>query len=126
MTTILTRTLLYVLACLPLSLVAGTPVGTWQTSFPDQNGNPVPMQVTMSDKGTYALDFGNDGVVETTGKYSVEGDRMMIQDGTGTDCTGLGVYTFKVEGETLTMTRVTDECTSRGGPEGMMTFTRVK
>ncbi len=49
---------------------------------------------------------------------------MTIQDTEGSDCTEQGVYTFKIEGDTLTMTRVSDGCANRGGPDGVMTMQR--
>ena len=109
---------------LPFGLMAQSPVGTWKMSVPDQNGNMIPLKVNISADGTYAVDFGADGTVENKGKYTVEGEKMTIQDTEGSDCTAQGVYTFKIEGDTLTMTRVSDGCTGRGGPDGVMTMQR--
>jgi len=115
---------LALMVMLPFGLMAQSPVGTWKMSVPDENGNMVPLKVAISEDGTYALDFGADGVIDTKGKYTVEAGKMTIQDTEGSDCTAQGVYTFKIEGDTLTMTRVSDGCTSRGGPEGVMTMQR--
>lgn len=109
----------------PLSLMAQSPVGSWKLSVPDDKGNMIPLKVDISDQGTYTLDFGADGSVETKGKYSMDGAKMTIQDAEGTDCTGVGVYTLKVEGDTMTMTRVSDACTNRGGPEGVMVMKKA-
>jgi hypothetical protein len=109
---------------LPFGLMAQSPVGTWKMAVPDQNGKMTPLKLDISEEGTYAVDFGADGTVENRGKYTVEGGKMTIQDTEGTDCTAPGVYTFKVEGDTLTMTRISDGCPNRGGPDGVMTMQR--
>jgi len=64
----------------PLSLMAQSPVGSWKLSVPDATGTMIPLKVTMSDQGTFTLDFGADGVVETKGKYTLEGTKMTIQE----------------------------------------------
>lgn len=109
----------------PLSLMAQSPVGSWNMSIPDQNGNMVTLKVDISDQGTFALDFGADGTIETKGKYTMDGAKMTIQETDGTECTGVGVYTLKVEGDTMTMTRVSDACEGRGGPEGVMVMKKA-
>ena len=104
----------------PIGLLAQSPVGTWIMQIPDGNGNMMALKVEISDKGTYTLDIASDGTIETKGNYTLDGDKMTIQDTEGTDCTEKGVYTIKVEGDTLTMTRVSDVCPNRGGPTGVM------
>ena len=112
------------IAMLPFGLMAQSPVGSWKMSVPDENGKMTPLKVDISADGTYAVDFGADGTVENKGKYTVEGEKMTIQDTEGSDCTAQGVYTLKIEGDTLTMTRVSDGCDGRGGPDGVMTMQR--
>jgi hypothetical protein len=115
------------LACmvmLPFGLMAQSPVGSWKMSVPDDSGKMTPLKVDISADGSYAVDFGADGVVENKGKYTVEGGKMTIQDTECSDCTAQGVYTLKIEGDTLTMTRVSDGCAGRGGPDGVMTMQR--
>ena len=121
-----TRFLLFLalMAILPFGLMAQSPVGTWKMSIPDENGKMTPLKVAMSADDTYAIDFGADGTIEIKGKYTVEGGKMTIQDMEGSDCTEKGVYTLKIEGDILTMTRVSDGCNGRGGPEGVMTMQR--
>lgn len=109
----------------PLALLAQSPVGSWKLPVPDGNGNMVTLKVDISDQGTYTLDFGADGTVETKGKYTLEGGKMTVQDTDGAECTGQGVYTIKVEGDTMTMTRVSDACEGRGGPEGVMVMKKA-
>lgn len=120
----LTRFTLALLVMLPFGLMAQSHVGVWKMSVPDENGKLMPLTVTMSSEGTYAVDFGADGTVDIKGKYTLDGGKMTIQDTEGSDCTEQGVYTLKVEGDTLTMTRVSDGCTNRGGPEGVMSMQR--
>ncbi len=115
---------LTLMVMLPFGLMAQSPVGTWQMSVPDENGKMTPLKVEIAEGGAYTLDFGADGVIDTKGKYTVEGGKMTIQDTEGSECTAQGVYTFKVEGDTLTMTRVSDSCAGRGGPNGVMTMMR--
>ncbi len=121
---ILLRSFLALMVMLPFGLMAQSPVGAWKMSVPDENGKMTPLAVTISADGTYAVDFGADGKVETKGKYTLDGGKMTIQDTEGSDCTEQGVYTLKVDGDTLTMTRVSDGCTNRGGPEGVMSMQR--
>lgn len=97
-----------------------TPTGTWKMEIPDKEGNMIPTQVNISDDGTYAVDFGADGTADISGTYTIDGDKIMIQDDEGSECTAKGVYQFKVADDSLTMTRVSDECEGRGGPDGVM------
>ncbi len=114
-----------ILLLLPFGLMAQSPVGNWKMSVPDGNGNMMALKVSISDQGTYTVDYGADGTIETKGKYTLDGAKMTVQDTEGSDCTGQGVYTFKVEGDTFTMTRVSDPCENRGGPEGVMTMKKA-
>lgn len=118
------RCLFAIVALFPLGLVAQSPVGSWKMSVPGQDGKMAPLKVDIAADGTYTVDFMADGTIENKGKYTVEGEKMTIQDTEGSDCTGKGVYTYKVEGNTLTMTRVSDACADRGGPEGVMRMDR--
>jgi len=118
------RVLLAAILLFPLGLAAQSPVGTWKLSIPGEDGKMIPVTANIADNGTYALDFGADGTVETKGKYSMDKDQMTIQDTEGTDCTASGVYTIMVDEKTLTMTRVSDGCPNRGGPEGVMKMER--
>lgn len=106
-----------------LSISAQSVVGTWKFEFPTDQGTLI-MTANIKADGTYALDFGNDGAVEVTGKYTLSGDEFTVQDDAG-DCTGKGVYKIKVDDTTMTMTRVSDECPNRGGPEGVMVSKRM-
>lgn len=111
---------------LPTTIFAQSIVGTWTMSVPAEDGSAIPIQATMKPDGTYQLDFGKDGSVEIMGKYKLDGDQVTVQDTkSGPDsCTGVGVYRIAVTEKTLTMTRISDECANRGGPEGVMVMQR--
>ena len=101
------------------------PVGEWKAMIPaDDKGNMMPMHVSIKADNTYAIDFGGDGTVEIKGVYSEKDGQLIIQDNEGSECTGKGVYTYEVTADGLTMTKVSDECEGRGGPEGKMVFDR--
>jgi len=110
---------------LPLGLMAQNPVGTWKMSIPDEDGKMTPLKLSLLEDGSYAIDFGLDGNIDIKGKYTVEGGKMTIQDTEGSDCTEQGVYSLKIEGDILTMTRLSDGCAGRGGPEAVMTMQRA-
>ncbi|WP_373552064.1 hypothetical protein [Haliscomenobacter sp.] len=119
------RFLILALLLSPLSLMAQSPVGSWKLPVPDGNGNMVDLKVEISDQGTYTINVGDDPTTATKGKYTMDGSKMTIQDLEGADCTGVGVYTIKVEGDTMTMTKVSDACTDRSGPEGVMVLKKA-
>ena len=110
---------------LPITLLAQSHVGKWKADLPDGNGGTVSITVEMKADNSYAVDIMNDGSIDITGKYSVDGSKMTIQDDAGSDCTGKGVYTLEISGNSLKMTRVSDACQGRGGPSGVMTMTKV-
>lgn len=91
---------------------------------PDEKGEMMPLLVTIDADNSYTVDFGADGEPEITGTYEEKDGKMHIQDVEGSDCTGKGVYTFEVTDDGMTMTRVSDECEGRGGPDGKMEFSR--
>lgn len=121
------RILTFVCFSFPLALFADTSVvGNWQLSFPTDDGGTMTVKVSMKNDGTYTVDFGVDGTIEVNGKYKVEGDKMTIKDVSGPQsCSGTGVYTVTVEGDTLTMKQISDECEGRSGPEGVLVFSRA-
>ena len=118
------RLILVLLLFLPLGLMAQSIAGTWKMSVPADDGSMMTLQANISADGTYALDWGADGSIEVKGKYTAENGKMTVQDTEGAECTAQGVYNYKIEGNTLTMTRVSDGCPNRGGPEGVMSMTR--
>lgn len=93
-----------------------TPDGHWEAKF------------TMQDDGSYTVDLGNDGSVDVRGKTEFNGDQITVWDVSGENACGSdkkGVYTYKIEGDMLTLNRVKDECEGHGGPEGVMRMKRM-
>ncbi len=122
----ISKTLFALLFVLPITIFGqSSPVGDWKTMVPDGQGGMLPLKVSIKTDGTFAGDFGMDGTVEFTGKYTIDGDKITIQNDSG-DCTGKGVYTFKIEGSTMVNKRISDECSDRGGPDGKMTWTKLQ
>lgn len=125
MKNIITKTLFIgLLFLLPFTVSAqASVVGDWKSEAPNEQGKMEPFKVSLKVDGTYTIDFGINGSVEIEGKYSVEGDKMTIEDNACTE--GKGVYTFVMTDTTNTLTEVTDPC-KRGGPTGKVVFTRMK
>ena len=66
--------------------------------------------------------------VETKGKYEMNGNEMIIHDTEGPNSCppeAKGIYSAIVEGNTLMIERVSDECEGRGNPDGVMHFTKL-
>lgn len=121
--------LLGLLFCLPFTVLAqNTIAGDWKMQIPDETGKLMDLKVSMKSDGTYTVDFGADGSNEIEGKYTIEGDQITIEDLSGPNAcpNQKGVYKFAVTDTTNTMTKVTDPCEGRSGPEGKMIFTRMK
>lgn len=119
------RILLIAFLFLPIGLMAQSIAGTWNMTVPGENGEPLTFQAKISEDGTYALDWLADGKIEARGKFEISGDQITVQDTEGEGCKEKGVYRYKIEGNTLTMTRIDDPCSNRGGPDGVMTMTRA-
>ncbi len=117
--------LLFFSFCLPLGLLAQSDVvGDWLSKVPTDDGGTMSINVSIKADGSYTVDFGADGQAEVTGKYEVSNGQMTIQNVSGDECTGKGVYNFKVTDTDLIMNRVSDPCEGRSGPEGLMQFKR--
>ena len=70
------------LCCLAVSISAQSIVGKWKFEFPSDQGTMI-MSANIKADGTYALDFGNDGSAEVTGKYTQNGDQFTVSDDAG-------------------------------------------
>jgi len=108
----------------PLFLFSQDMVGTWKMMVPDQSGGMVVMHSIIKADGTYQLDYEADGQIEFNGKYESEDDQVMFWTVDG-DCNEKGNYHWKVEGNTMTLTLISDDCEGRSGPEGKMVFERI-
>lgn len=123
------KLLLGLLFCLPFTAMAQHAlVGDWTMQIPDDQGNAMTLKVTLKENGTYTVDFGADGTGEIEGKYTIDGNKITLEDTGGPNAcpNQKGVYTFAITENINTMTRVSDACDGRGGPEGKMVFTRMK
>ena len=118
---------LFVIAALalPVSLFAQSPVGDWMASGTTPEGETWSFKVSIKADNTYTVDFGTDGQIDIRGTYAISGDQITVKDNEGSDCTGTGVYKYTVDGASLTMTKVRDECEGRSGPEGVMRMTKA-
>lgn len=121
---------LALIVCISLAAQAQSSsiAGAWKSEVPaGEEGQMVPVKLLISEDGTYTVDFGMDGVVEIKGHYSIEGNRLTVQDDAYGEnpCTGKGVYTFSVDAANFSANRISDECENRGGPDGKMSFTRM-
>lgn len=112
----------------PLALSAQSIAGAWMMTVPTDDGGTSMIKLMIKDNGTFTVDFGNDGSVDINGQYETSGDQITVVelDGDGASCKGVkGVYQFTVDASNFVMTRVSDSCESRGGPEGKMVFKKA-
>jgi len=110
------------------TLFAQSVQGTWTINFSSPEGEPVAVALTLAEN-TYTVDFGNDGEHEVEGSYTLEGETMTLWDTSGNpdymcEANAKGIYTITLTDATMTMTRISDECKGRGGPSGVMEFSR--
>jgi len=112
---------------LPLGMMAQDHVGNWTISFPGDDGQPTTAILMIAADNSYKVDLGSDDVIDVEGIYKMDGENMMIRDTKGPQACGNdqeGVYKLSFEGNQMTMTRVSDACQGRGGPDGVMVFTK--
>lgn len=95
-------------------------------NVPAQDGSTMNIKVSLKGDGSYTVDFGNDGTIEINGAYTTEEDKINIKDVDAPQaCPGEAVYTYVATDSHLTMTRVSDPCEGRGGPDGVMMMKRM-
>ena len=98
-------------------------VGAWKVSdVPTQDGGVTTLTITFTDAGTYTIDFGSDGKVETNGTYSVDGDKVTIKDDNCGDA--VGVWQLSIAGDTMKSTAIDEPCESRRGT-GTITMVKI-
>ena len=108
--------------CLAFSISAQSWVGKWKMEFTTDEGILV-LTADLKTNGTYTLDLGADGTIEVNGTYTMSDDTMTFSDNGA--CQGIGVYKVKATDTTLTLTKISDECTDRTGPDGIMVGKRM-
>ena len=123
----LTRLFTLLLCFAATSAMGQAYIGDWKIETTMDDGTTVVAKLSIAES-TYTVDVGNDGNIEAEGKYTMKGSEMTVQDTGGTFACppeAKGVYSIVVEGETLMMERVSDDCESRGNPDGVMHFTKM-
>ncbi|MEM6633594.1 MAG: hypothetical protein AAF694_28230 [Bacteroidota bacterium] len=96
-------------------LFAQSHVGDWKIDVESPDGEVIPTKVSYTADGAYMIDLGMDDVIDIKGEYTIEGDKMTMQDKEGAMmCTEKGIYTFKVDGASMKLERVEDDCAGRG------------
>jgi hypothetical protein len=100
------RTLLFFVFMLSFSVIgiSQSVVGDW---YIDEAG----WKLTFKSDGTYSVDVGMDGKVDVTGKYSIDGSTITIQDDAG--CTAEGKYKFGVDNSSMWVDPISDGCAER-------------
>lgn len=93
--------------------------GDWvgESKMPD--GQVVKFKMSISQDG-YEVDMGMKGKVDVVGKHVTEGNRVTVWDVSGEfACPSdqKGVYTYALDGDTLTFTKVSDPCEGRGSDD---------
>ncbi|RMF30648.1 MAG: hypothetical protein D6765_02935 [Bacteroidetes bacterium] len=102
--------------------------GTWLQQGLDAEGNPNRTVLQILPDGSFQLDLNQDGTFDIQGRYEIDGNQVTIWH-VGPDATcpaeQKGLYRYSLDGEYLSMTRISDPCPERGGPRGMMGFKRM-
>lgn len=100
---------------------AGSPKGTWTETI--QTGGQSPLNGTWTFKATSSkYTVSVDGTFVDRGKYTVKGNKASFKDTGGpAKCPGTGVYKFKVKGNTLKFTLVSDKNAACAGRRGVLT-----
>ncbi|MCK9613467.1 MAG: hypothetical protein PHR81_08015 [Bacteroidales bacterium] len=77
-------------------------VGTWTKSVLS-----VTLTAVFSDGGSITLTWG---AYNTNGVYSLDDNELTI---TTNDCVPVGVYTIAIDGDAMTLVKVSDDCDGR-------------
>lgn len=104
-------------------------VSTWSVSF-ENEGQPMTAQVTFKADNTFAYDIMADGEIEVEGTYEISGDKVMMKETSTTFDSNCGdavmTMQMKVEGNSLTVTPISDECEERRNEDNSpVTMSRV-
>jgi hypothetical protein len=110
-----------------LAFSQGDLVGNWKTVGKMEDGSPFDILLSISDDGSFTVDFGADGQVDVKGYFETKDDQVTIveKEGLNVECKDVkGVYKYTADAASLVMVRVEDACPGRSGPSGRMEFTR--
>jgi hypothetical protein len=110
------------LALCSVAVAAATSLkGTWSETI--QTGGQSPLNGTWTLKITGSkYTVAVDGASVDRGKYTVKGHKVSFKDTGGpAKCPGTGVYKFKVKGNSLKFTLVSDKNAACAGRRGVLT-----
>lgn len=92
-------------------------VGKWVGTFPGQDGQLMTFTMTITDDA-YSFDFNGDGAADQSGSYTAsDGNQVTVWDTAGENICPAekkGVYKYAFDGDTVTFTKVKDDCPGRG------------
>lgn len=108
---------LSMLLCLltPFALSAQSVAGTWTEQITTPDGEQVTSTFVMTDEGILTVDFTSDGQIDVMSTYTTDGSQIIVVDTMNeSPCKGKkGVYNFKIDGDTITISLVEDGCDLR-------------
>jgi uncharacterized protein (TIGR03066 family) len=112
----------------PFFVSAQSIVGDWLMDAKTPDGQPSVMKVSFKADGKLKVDFGNDGSIDINGTYTLDGNKISLNDAsTESPCYGkVGVYEMKVEGDKLKVKLIEDACEIRKGDGKPSEMRRVK
>jgi hypothetical protein len=92
-------------------------VGAWVITTPDENGDAITWEMTLTEDGTYSVDILVDGSVDLHGKYWVDGKQITFQNNEECGCCDdKGLYKFWIENDKLWVDPIEDNCELRKPP----------
>lgn len=117
-----------VLFFVPVLLSAQSITGSWIMEGTTPDGVKVANKVSFGEDGVFTVDFGMDGSIDVNGTFTVDGGKISLSDSMEeSPCYGkVGVYTFVVAGDEVTVQLVEDPCDARRGDGKPMTMKRAK
>ena len=112
----------------PFLMTAQSIVGDWLMDGKTPDGHTIVNKVSFNADGTLTVDLGNDGSIDVNATYTVEGNKVSMDDTSKeSPCYGtVGIYEIKIEGDKCTAKVVEDACAVRKGDGKPSIMTRAK
>jgi len=91
------------------------PSGTWKLTMATPDGQEMEASLVFKD-GAFTGDFMMDGEIDVAGTYSMDGNKITIQDDGETSenpCEGPGTYAVEMTDKGMSLTLVKDDCGQR-------------
>ncbi len=100
--------------------------GTWEAKFMN-DANSMELLFKITEEEGYTLDMNKDGSVEVSGNWKIEGEQIQFEDSGGPMAcrSSEGVYTYQLNGDTLNLTLVQDDCPGRKRMMPSVTWKRI-